>query len=137
MHEAHEFTPWLLNNVDVLSDLLGMDLVLEVVEHPVGGFSLDLLGPTSYRAVWHPPLPLCLHLGDGRAAIIAAGLRWLTPDGSTNTRSSFGTLGSRVMSKQAWKAKEAEAVRAEGLDPDDPAVIAAIDLVRWELSLGT
>jgi hypothetical protein len=25
--------------------------------------------------------------------------------------------------------------RAEGLDPDDPAVIAAIDLVRWELSL--
>ena len=22
---------------------------------------------------------------------------------------------------------------AEGLDPDDPAVIAAIDLVRWEL----
>jgi hypothetical protein len=27
--------------------------------------------------------------------------------------------------------------RAEGLDPDDPAVIAAIDLVRWELSLCT
>jgi len=32
---------------------------------------------------------------------------------------------------------EREAIRAEGLDPDDPAVIAAIDLVRWELSLGT
>ena len=29
------------------------------------------------------------------------------------------------------------ATAAEGLDPDDPAVIAAIDLVRWELSLGT
>jgi Pentapeptide repeats (9 copies) len=27
--------------------------------------------------------------------------------------------------------------RADGLDPDDPAVIAAIDLVRWELLLGT
>jgi hypothetical protein len=24
---------------------------------------------------------------------------------------------------------------AEGLDPDDPAVVAAIDVVRWELSL--
>ncbi|MHC9295308.1 hypothetical protein ACRCUN_22830 [Mycobacterium sp. LTG2003] len=24
---------------------------------------------------------------------------------------------------------------AEGLDPDDPQVIAAIDLVRWDLSL--
>jgi hypothetical protein len=30
---------------------------------------------------------------------------------------------------------ERQALRAEGLDPDDPAVIAAIDLVRWELSL--
>jgi hypothetical protein len=32
--------------------------------------------------------------------------------------------------------EDAEALRAEGLDPDDPAVIAAIDPVRWELSLG-
>lgn len=43
-HEAHEFTPWLLDNVDVLADLLGMDLALEVAEHPVGSFWLDLLG---------------------------------------------------------------------------------------------
>lgn len=43
-HEALNFTPWLLQNVDVLSDLLGMDLELQVAEHAVGGFSLDLLG---------------------------------------------------------------------------------------------
>lgn len=30
---------------------------------------------------------------------------------------------------------EAEAIRAEGLDPDDRAVQAALDLVRWELNL--
>jgi len=33
--------------------------------------------------------------------------------------------------------EERQALQAEGLDHDDPAVIAAIDLVRWELSLGT
>jgi hypothetical protein len=33
--------------------------------------------------------------------------------------------------------EDAQALWAKGLDPDDPAVIAAIDLVRWELSLGT
>jgi hypothetical protein len=33
-------------------------------------------------------------------------------------------------------AEEAQALRVEELDPDDPAVIAAIDLVRSELSLG-
>jgi hypothetical protein len=43
-HEAHNFTPWVLQNVDVLSDLLGMDLALDVAEHPVGDFSLDILG---------------------------------------------------------------------------------------------
>lgn len=32
---------------------------------------------------------------------------------------------------------EREAIRAEGLDPDDPAMRAAIDLVRWELELLT
>jgi hypothetical protein len=32
--------------------------------------------------------------------------------------------------------EERQALRVEGLDPDNPAVIAAIDLVRWELSLG-
>jgi hypothetical protein len=31
--------------------------------------------------------------------------------------------------------EHAEALRAEGLDPDEPGVRAAIDLVRWELSL--
>jgi hypothetical protein len=28
--------------------------------------------------------------------------------------------------------EERQAVRAEGLNPDDPAVAAAIDMVRWE-----
>jgi len=32
-------------------------------------------------------------------------------------------------------AEERHAVRADGLDPDDPAVVAALDLVRWALSL--
>lgn len=32
-------------------------------------------------------------------------------------------------------AEEREALTAEGLDPDDPLVAAAVDLVRWELSM--
>jgi hypothetical protein len=30
---------------------------------------------------------------------------------------------------------EREAIRSEGLDPHDPAVVTAIDLVRWDLSM--
>lgn len=31
--------------------------------------------------------------------------------------------------------EEREAIRAEGLDPEDPAVITALDFVSWELEL--
>jgi Domain of unknown function (DUF4268) len=45
VHEALNFTPWLLANVDVLGDLLGMEeLELDAAEQPVGGFLLDLIG---------------------------------------------------------------------------------------------
>lgn len=43
-HEAHDFTQWMLQNADVLADVLGMELELTAAEHPVGGFSLDLIG---------------------------------------------------------------------------------------------
>jgi hypothetical protein len=46
-HEAHAFTPWLLTNAEVLGEVLGMDLELSAAEHPVGGFSLDLIGANS------------------------------------------------------------------------------------------
>ena len=41
-HEAHNFTPWLADNLHVLSDLLGMELELISTEHPVGSFNLDI-----------------------------------------------------------------------------------------------
>lgn len=43
-HEARDFTPWLLDHEDHLAETLGIDLELEASEHPVGGFSLDLVG---------------------------------------------------------------------------------------------
>jgi hypothetical protein len=44
IHEAHDFTPWLLENGDRLAEALGIDLELEAAEHAVGGYSLDLVG---------------------------------------------------------------------------------------------
>lgn len=43
-NEARDFTPWLLEHPDHLAETLGIDLDLERSEHPVGGFSLDLIG---------------------------------------------------------------------------------------------
>ena len=43
-HEAKDFTPWLQENAEVLGEALGIDLEFEAREHPVGGFSVDLIG---------------------------------------------------------------------------------------------
>ena len=45
--EARDFTPWLLNNVEALSESIGLELELHHAEHPVGKFSLDLIGVIS------------------------------------------------------------------------------------------
>ena len=42
-HEAHDFTPWLARNLDVLGKELGMKLEFVQQEKPVGPLSLDIL----------------------------------------------------------------------------------------------
>ncbi len=42
-HEAHDFTPWLADNIDMLSEVLGIELEVVDQEVDVGDFSLDIL----------------------------------------------------------------------------------------------
>jgi len=42
-HEAHDFTPWLVDNIDMLSEVLGIELEVVEREAEVGEFSLDIL----------------------------------------------------------------------------------------------
>jgi hypothetical protein len=72
-------------------------------------------------------------------ALVDADRCWLfwPTDKSRNALVKAGTARARRASKHGVDDDERQALRGEGLNPDDPAVIAAIDLVRWELSLGT
>jgi len=42
-NEARDFTPWLVENIDRLSNTLGMDLEVTAREADVGNFSLSSL----------------------------------------------------------------------------------------------
>jgi hypothetical protein len=35
-HEAHDFTPWLIENADQLAEALGIEIGIEASEHAVG-----------------------------------------------------------------------------------------------------
>lgn len=54
-HEAHRFTPWLCEHLDLLGDAIGMGLVLVEREAQVGRFSADILahaaGDESHRVL--------------------------------------------------------------------------------------
>lgn len=41
-HEAHDFTPWLAQNIAELSDTIGIDIFLEETESSVGEFKTDI-----------------------------------------------------------------------------------------------
>ena len=41
-HEAHDFTPWLADNIDVLGEEIGIEILIEDTESAVGSFNVDI-----------------------------------------------------------------------------------------------
>jgi hypothetical protein len=103
-NEARHFTPWLLQNVDVLSDLLGMDLVLDEAEHPVGGFSLDLKGydeSSGEVVIVENQLEVSDHTHLGQIITYAAGtdpttIVWVTSGFRLEHRAAIDWLNTRT-----------------------------------------
>jgi Domain of unknown function (DUF4268) len=124
-HEAHHFTPWLLQNVDVLSDLLGMDLELEVAEHPVGGFSLDLLGrdrSDDSIVIVENQLEQSDHTHLGQILTYAAGTNpktivWITTGFRPEHRAALDWLNEHTGPDTRFFGVEIEVVRIGDSDP--------------------
>lgn len=124
-HEAHSFTPWLLGNVDVLSDLLGMDLSLEVAEHPVGDFSLDLMGrdlATDGVVIVENQLEASDHGHLGQLLTYAAGtdpttIVWVAASFRPEHRAAIDWLNTRTDERTRFFAVEVGVVKIGDSDP--------------------
>lgn len=119
-HEALNFTPWLLENVDVLSDLLGMGhLVLEEAEHAVGDFSLDLIGKDESNdevVIVENQLEISDHLHLGQILTYAAGTNpttivWVATGFRPEHREAIAWLNDRTDEGTRFFAVQIEVIR--------------------------
>lgn len=102
--EPYDFTPWLLENVDVLAQLLGIELVLEQAEHPVGDFYLDLVGKdltTGGPVIVENQLGVSDHTHLGQIITYAAGTKpttivWVTTGFRPEHRSAIDWLNEQT-----------------------------------------
>ena len=75
-HEAHDFTPWLAENLEQLSEVIGIPLETQTIEAPVGEFAGDLLatGPEGQSVLIENQLEWSDHSHLGQIMTYLAGL---------------------------------------------------------------
>lgn len=138
-HEAYDFTPWLLANADVLGELLGMDLELHEAEHPVGDFSLDLLGKdvsTGETVIVENQLEQSDHLHLGQILTYAAGtdpvtIVWVNTGFRPEHRAALDWLNERTNEKTRFFGVEINVVRIGDSEPA-PAFRLVAQPNDWE-----
>ncbi len=75
-HEERDFTPWLSQNIDQLSDLLDIPISVEQTEKRVGSYELDIFGhgPNNAIVIVENQLDATDHTHLGQLLTYAAGL---------------------------------------------------------------
>jgi len=124
-HEARDFTPWLLDNADVLADALGIDLELSAAEHPVGGFNLDLIGrdlTNDCVLIVENQLSATDHGHLGQLLTYAAGTEartvvWLAPQFREEHRQALDFLNDLAGDDTRFFGIELAVVRIGGSEP--------------------
>jgi hypothetical protein len=145
-HEALELTPWLLENDDVLSDVLGIDLELTASEHPVGPFAVDLLGQDLTNdcvLIVENQLSPTDHDHLGKLVTYAAGTEartvvWLAPAFREEHRQALDFLNELGGDRVRFFGIELAAVRI-GDSPPAPMLTLRVQPNDWhaQVSLAT
>lgn len=119
LNEAHDFTPWLANRLDLLGDALGMELEIVQREAAVGPFSLDILAQdslTGEMVAIENQLEWTDHTHLGQILVYAAGrdartVIWVTPHFREEHRAAIDWLNHWTPEEIAFFGVEVSAIR--------------------------
>lgn len=143
-HEAQDFTPWLLANAEVLADTLGIDLELTENEHPVGGYSLDLLGTdltNGCTLIVENQLTTTDHVHLGQLLTYAAGtdaatVVWIATNFREEHRQAVTYLNEVAGENARFFAVEINVVRIGGSEPA-PLLKLVAEPNDWHATVST
>lgn len=124
-HEAHNFTPWLAENLDKLGESVGMDLELIEQEASVGNFSLDVLAKdlsTGHNVIIENQFGDTDHDHLGKMLTYAAGFDaskviWISENVRDEHRQTIEWLNQRTDTDTQFFAIEIEVIRIDDSKP--------------------
>jgi hypothetical protein len=138
-HEALHFTPWLLDNAERLAEALGIELELTEAEHPIGGFSLDLVGRDMTNGtvvIVENQLEASDHTHLGQVLTYAAGtsadtIVWLTTNFRDEHRQALTWLNEHTDENTHFFGVELQVVRI-GESIPAPVFRVAVQPNDWQ-----
>jgi hypothetical protein len=117
-HEARDLTPWVLDNIQLLGEELGIDIRPTQREVAVGNFSLDVLGEDSggHAVIVENQLEATDHTHLGQLLVYASGLEaavvvWLTPKFRDEHRRALDWLNERTDEQVNFFGVELQLIR--------------------------
>ncbi len=133
-HEERDFTPWLAQNIENLSALLGVQIVIDHKEHKVGNYELDILGhveENDAKVIIENQLQPTDHGHLGQLITYAAGLEaalviWIAVEIRDEHRKAIEWLNSNMVEKISFFLVRPEVIR---IDNSVPAI-------RFQLEAG-
>lgn len=133
-HEERNFTPWIANNIQKISDVIGVPIIVEQTEQKIGNYELDIYGRVEGKdsiVIIENQLTVTDHMHLGQLIAYAGGSQasiiiWIAVDIRDEHRTAIEWLNRIAGDNASFFLIRPEVIRIENSKP----------AVRFQLEIG-